>query len=150
VRIAVLKETQPGERRVAQVPETAAKLVKAGHEVIVEHDAGLAAGFDDEAYKEAGCTIVGTGGHAVALSQVVLGVRAPAPAALAKAQPGTLLISFLPSVMWPALAKAKIDCIAMERGHAAFRGCFAEPAAARGPQHLHDGRGARGVRHAHC
>jgi NAD(P) transhydrogenase subunit alpha len=122
VRIAVLKETQPGERRVAQVPETVGKLVKAGHEVIVEHDAGLAAGFDDEAYKEAGATIVGTGGHAVALSQVVLGVRAPPPAALAKAQPGTLMISFVPSVLWPALAKARIDAIAMERVPRTTRG----------------------------
>lgn len=122
MRVAVLKETQAGERRVAQVPDTVAKLVKAGHEVIVEHDAGLSAGFDDEAYKQAGATIVGTSGHAVGLCQVVLGVRAPPPAALAKAQPGTLLVSFVPNAMWPALAKAQIDALAMERVPRTTRG----------------------------
>ena len=54
VRIGVPKETAAGERRVALVPEVVAKLVEAGHEVVVERGAGSAASFEDAGYEEAG------------------------------------------------------------------------------------------------
>jgi NAD(P) transhydrogenase subunit alpha len=57
MRIAVPKETAPGERRVALVPESARKLIQAGYEVAVEAGAGESAGFHDPAYREAGATI---------------------------------------------------------------------------------------------
>ena len=52
--VGVPKETAPGERRVALVPETAGRLAKAGHQVVVEAGAGAAAGFPDAAYTAAG------------------------------------------------------------------------------------------------
>jgi NAD(P) transhydrogenase subunit alpha len=58
MKIAVLKETFPGERRVAVVPATIPALVKSGLDVVVETTAGEAAGFPDEAYRAAGATIV--------------------------------------------------------------------------------------------
>jgi NAD(P) transhydrogenase subunit alpha len=58
MKVAVVKETWPAERRVALVPEAVAKLRSAGHEVLVERDAGTGAFFADEAYTEAGATIV--------------------------------------------------------------------------------------------
>ena len=58
MKVAVLKETFPGERRVALVPSAVASLVKSGLEVVVESTAGLAAGCPDEAYRAAGATIV--------------------------------------------------------------------------------------------
>ena len=58
MKVAVVKETYPGERRVALVPTAVAALLKAGLEVAVETQAGLAAGFSDEAYRLAGATIV--------------------------------------------------------------------------------------------
>ena len=122
MRVAVLKETQPNEHRVAQVPETAAKLVKAGIDVLVERDAGLAAGFDDASWKAVGAHIAPDAEQAVAHASIVLGVRAPAPSALAHAAPGTLLISFLPSVLWPAIAEARISALAMERVPRSTRG----------------------------
>ena len=57
MRIAVPKEITPRETRVALVPETVARLVKAGQEVVVEAGAGEAAGFTDDAYRQAGASI---------------------------------------------------------------------------------------------
>jgi len=58
MKIAVLKEIFPGERRVAVVPATIPALVKSGLDVMVETAAGEAAGFPDEAYRTAGARIV--------------------------------------------------------------------------------------------
>lgn len=118
MRLAVLKETQTGERRVAQVPETAAKLVKAGVSVVVERDAGLAAGFDDASWIAAGAIIVPSAEAAVAGAAVVLSVHAPE----VKLSPGTLLISFLPAVRRSRMAEAGIDSLAMEKVPRTTRG----------------------------
>jgi NAD(P) transhydrogenase subunit alpha len=56
MRLGVPKETTPGERRVALIPETIGRLPD-GVEVVVEADAGAAASFGDEAYREAGAGI---------------------------------------------------------------------------------------------
>ena len=58
MKVAVAKETYPGERRVAIVPQTVAPLIKAGAQIFVETQAGLAAGFSDDAYRAAGAEIV--------------------------------------------------------------------------------------------
>jgi H+-translocating NAD(P) transhydrogenase subunit alpha len=58
MKVAVLKETFPGERRVALVPAAVPPLVKAGLAIAVEAGAGLAAGFPDEAYAAAGAEVV--------------------------------------------------------------------------------------------
>ena len=58
MKVAVAKETYPGERRVAIVPQTVAPLIKAGTQIFVETQAGLAAGFSDDAYRAAGAEIV--------------------------------------------------------------------------------------------
>ncbi len=55
--IGVLRESRPGEARVAATPATVVELVKLGYEVVVEPGAGLAASFSDEAYVEAGAVI---------------------------------------------------------------------------------------------
>jgi H+-translocating NAD(P) transhydrogenase subunit alpha len=57
VLVGVLKETFPGERRVALVPTALAALKKAGLEIVVEAGAGTEAGFLDGAYREAGATV---------------------------------------------------------------------------------------------
>jgi NAD(P) transhydrogenase subunit alpha len=56
--VGVPKETRPGERRVALVPGVLPQMVKAGYEMLVEKDAGLSAGYTDEAYEKAGARIV--------------------------------------------------------------------------------------------
>jgi NAD(P) transhydrogenase subunit alpha len=57
MKVAVVKEDGPGERRVALVPETVERLTRAGLEVMVEQGAGDGAWFPDSAYSEAGASI---------------------------------------------------------------------------------------------
>jgi NAD(P) transhydrogenase subunit alpha len=57
MRIGVPKETAPGERRVALVPESCKKLKQAGYEIAVEAGAGVSAGYPDDAYREVGVAL---------------------------------------------------------------------------------------------
>ncbi len=78
MKVAVVKETAPAERRVALVPDAVAKLRSAGHEVLVQTGAGAGAFLPDESYSEAGATVVPAEQLAVADSgQAVLGMFAP-------------------------------------------------------------------------
>src|SRR3954449_616795 len=87
MRVGVARETAPGERRVALVPETVGKLTAAGFEVTVERGAGEAASFPDAAYVQAGGTI-GSPWDAEAIAAV----RRPDESSL---RPGQLLIAYL-------------------------------------------------------
>lgn len=77
MRIAVPRETAPGENRVALVPDTVARLTKAGFDVQVETGAGLAAGFTDDAYREAGATVAPGAAPLLGEADVTLKVREP-------------------------------------------------------------------------
>jgi len=85
-----VRETTPGERRVALVPETVGRLAKSGNEVIVERGAGEASSFPDRMYTEAGGTI-GDAWDA----ELVLKVARPSDEELARLREGALLIAFL-------------------------------------------------------
>lgn len=74
--VGVVKETFPGEARVALVPAGVQQLTRAGIEVIVESGAGVAAGYDDDAYAEKGAGLVGDRGEVWKRADVVLQVRA--------------------------------------------------------------------------
>jgi H+-translocating NAD(P) transhydrogenase subunit alpha len=90
MRVGVARETAPGERRVALVPETAGKLAAAGFDVVVEAGAGAAASFPDSAYDEAGAAI----GDAWS-AEVLVKVRKPDEPERARLRDGQLLIGFL-------------------------------------------------------
>ena len=90
MRVGVARETAPGERRVALVPETVGKLAASGFDVIVEPGAGDAASFPDDTYVAAGATL-GSPWEADA----VLKVRKPDEAEAAKLRDGQILIGFL-------------------------------------------------------
>jgi NAD(P) transhydrogenase subunit alpha len=93
MKTGIPKETRPGEARVAATPETVKKLIAAGHQVLVQADAGLSASITDQAYQDAGASIVG---EAEALAaQVVLKVRAPTQQELGMLSRGALLIGML-------------------------------------------------------
>ncbi|HEY2544111.1 MAG TPA: Re/Si-specific NAD(P)(+) transhydrogenase subunit alpha [Gaiellaceae bacterium] len=110
MRVGVARETAPGERRVALVPETAGKLAGAGFDVVVEAGAGDAASFPDAAYTDAGAS---TGSPWDA--DVVVAVRRPDPAQL---RDGQLLIGFLDPLAdregVEALASRGVIAFAME------------------------------------
>ena len=75
--IGVPREVAPGENRVALVPETVAKLVKAGMQVVIETGAGERAYFTDEAYRAAGASIVPNAREVFTKADVVLKVQEP-------------------------------------------------------------------------
>jgi NAD(P) transhydrogenase subunit alpha len=79
MRIGVPKETRPGERRVALVPESCKKLIPAGIEVVVQHDAGAAAFFPDEAYTAVGATVAPDAASVLGTADLVLKVQPPGP-----------------------------------------------------------------------
>jgi len=90
MRVGVARETAPGERRVALVPETAGKLAAAGFEVVVDAGAGDAASFPDAAYTDAGIAL----GDAWA-ADVLVKVRRPDEQETGRLHDGQLLIGFL-------------------------------------------------------
>ena len=81
MKIGVAKETAPGERRVALVPEVLAKLTAAGLDVLVERGAGAGAA-SPTAYQDAGATIVSTD-DLYAGAEAILRVAKPSPAEVA-------------------------------------------------------------------
>lgn len=104
MKVSVVKETAPGERRVALVPEAVVKLRAAGLEVLVESGAGDSAWHTDDSYAEAGASVVS---RAEALAaDVVLMVGKPDAGALAALRPGQLVIGLLAPLTDPELAAA--------------------------------------------
>ncbi|MEJ2323160.1 MAG: Re/Si-specific NAD(P)(+) transhydrogenase subunit alpha, partial [Gammaproteobacteria bacterium] len=91
----VPRETHPGERRVATTPEVAGQLQKLGYDVVVEKDAGATASFSDEAYKEAGCSIVDSAADIWSGSDIILKVRPPESELAKRLKDSQTLISFL-------------------------------------------------------
>ncbi|CAN5870481.1 Re/Si-specific NAD(P)(+) transhydrogenase subunit alpha [soil metagenome] len=82
MKVGILRETWPGETRVAVIPASVPSLVKAGLDVVVEEGAGVAAGFTDEAYRAQGAAIAAR--SAVFQSEILLQVRS------APGEPGSL------------------------------------------------------------
>ena len=94
MRVAVPKETAPGERRVALVPETVSKLREAGFEASVERGAGASAGFSDDDYASAGAELTDTA-SLTSGAEALACVASPSSDAVASLEPGTVVIGFL-------------------------------------------------------
>ncbi len=102
MKVAVVKESAPGERRVALVPETVPKLTQAGLEVLVEEGAGDGAWFPDSAYTAAGAKVVGT--EEAYAADVILTVTRPDEAAIARLRAGQAVFGMLSPLIEPQLA----------------------------------------------
>jgi NAD(P) transhydrogenase subunit alpha len=97
MNVGVPRETAPGERRVALVPESVKRLSGSGFELVVEAGAGHAASFTDDAYSEAGATV---GGDPYAADAVVR-VQPPSDDEAARLRDGQVLIGFLQPLTSP-------------------------------------------------
>jgi len=125
MKVAIPKESRPGERRVAATPETIARLKKLGFEVLVESQAGANASFYDDDYASAGATVVSDTRQLWQDADIVLKVQPPDQHGtlgvheVELIRPGATLISFL----WPGknkslverLAARKVTAIAMDQ-----------------------------------
>lgn len=114
MKIAVLKETAPGERRVAATPETVKKYIALGASVAVEAGAGASASISDADFEAAGASV---GARAAVLKDagIVLGVQGPDPNGLPK---GAMLAAglnpFVERARVDAYAAAGVEALAME------------------------------------
>ena len=95
MKVAVVKEIAPGERRVALVPDGVSRLRNAGAEVWVEQGAGESALLADSAYEAAGAAIAADAAELVRDADLVLRVSPPSPAEVDRLAPGTVLIGLL-------------------------------------------------------
>ena len=93
MRLGVPTETVAGERRVSVVPSVVATLAGAGHVVVVQQGAGVAAGFSDAAYADAGAEVVATATEALGTADAVLKVQAPSPSEAGSVKEGAVLVA---------------------------------------------------------
>jgi len=118
VKVAIPKERAPDERRVALVPDTAAKLKAAALDVSVESGAGVGAYISDEAYESSGVKVVKTAESLLKDADAVLKVQAPSTDEVALLNSGSVLISFLQPVtqadVVKALAKRGVTAFSLE------------------------------------
>src|ERR1700761_2608987 len=105
MKVGVVKEDAPGERRVALVPETVPKLTAAGAEGPVEKGAGEAAWYPDTASAEAGAVIV-SGPELYDQADVILTVTRPSLSAVPRLRAGQTVFGLLGPLIHPELAPA--------------------------------------------
>ncbi len=93
--IGVPKEIKVQEYRVALLPSAAYQLIKRGHQVIVERNAGAGAGYPDADYKQAGATVVDDHAKVFEKADLVVKVKEPLPAEYDLLKPGQILFTYL-------------------------------------------------------
>ena len=118
MRVGVPKEIKNHEYRVGLTPPSVAELVQAGHEVVVETQAGMGIDFEDADYVEAGARIVATAAQVFAESDMIVKVKEPQPAEIAMLEARHTLFTYLhlaadkPQAL--GLMKSGATCIAYE------------------------------------
>ena len=93
MRVAVAKEIRAGEKRVALVPDIISKLTKAGLDVVIESNAGVASEYSDQQFNDAGAQV--KSGDVLVNADVVLSVQPLTPAQIKTLKKGCITISFL-------------------------------------------------------
>ncbi|MGL6215500.1 Re/Si-specific NAD(P)(+) transhydrogenase subunit alpha, partial [Billgrantia desiderata] len=105
MKIGAPKELATGEARVALTPDSAQLIQKLGHECLIETGAGVAAGFDDEAYRAVGVSVAESAEALWRDAEIVIKVREPSEAEADLLREGQTLISFF----WPAQNEALLE-----------------------------------------
>lgn len=117
MQIGVAKEQVGGETRVAITPDVAKKLINKGFELLIEKDAGLAAGFENDAYVEVGAQLVNS--ETALAAPIVVKVRKPSAGEVQCMKDGCIYIGFVETCeddeVVHAMHAKNIVIIAMER-----------------------------------
>jgi NAD(P) transhydrogenase subunit alpha len=111
MKIGAVRESAPGENRVAMTPESAVQIMKLGHDCLIQKGAGERAGFADQAYEAVGVTLVPDEGALGAAADILVGLRPPTEAEANRLKSGQTLISFF----YPAQNKELLD-VCKDRG----------------------------------
>ena len=116
--VGVPKEIKNNEYRVGLTPASVAELTAAGHEVVVETQAGMGIDFGDEDYVAAGARIVADAAAVFGAAEMIVKVKEPQPAEIAMLRPGQLLFTYLhlaaDRAQAEGLMKSGATCIAYE------------------------------------
>ncbi len=118
MKIGVPREIKTQEYRVGLVPACVRELVAHGHEVLVERDAAAGIGFADDAYRAVGASVVGSAEEVFAAADLIVKVKEPLPAEIARLRAGQVLFTYLHLAADPAqtqgLMRSGATCIAYE------------------------------------
>jgi NAD(P) transhydrogenase subunit alpha len=109
MRIAIPKETHPGESRVPIIPDTAKKLVRMGADVVVEAGLGYSSGFSDEEYTAAGASVSTHREELFRSADMLLRLRKPELSEIALMKRGSIHVSFLDPFNEHELIRAFVD-----------------------------------------
>ncbi len=158
MRIGAPKEIKNKEYRVALTPAGCGELVREGHEVMIESNAGAAIGFADDNYTAAGCKIAADTNSLFEFCELIVKVKEPQPQEVAKLRPDQLLFTYLHLAANPTLTAGLLasgaTCIAYEtvtdaRGRLPLLTPMSEVAGRlsiqAGAAHLENGKGGAGV-----
>src|SRR5688500_3098260 len=95
MRVGVPKEIKPDEYRVGMMPVGAEQLVRAGHQVLVETQAGVASGFADEDYRRAGATLVQSADEVFGGADMIVKVKEPQPPEIGRFRRGQIVFTYM-------------------------------------------------------
>src|SRR5688500_20134310 len=109
MRVGVPKEIKPDEYRVAMMPVGVELMVKNGHEVFVETQAGVGSGFPDEDFTRAGATIVTTHDEAFKNADLIVKVKEPMPTEIGLFRPGQVVFTYFHLAAAPELTQACVE-----------------------------------------
>ena len=104
--IGVVKETLPGETRVALIPQNVGQLVRDKHSVVVQKGAGESASFSDDQYEAAGATIVPDAAAVFGRAELLVKVHPPSAHEVASMRSGSIYLGFLSPASHPAIVRS--------------------------------------------
>jgi len=107
--IGVPKELKAGERRVALTPDGVHALVTAGHQVLIQKDAGALSGFPDEDFSKSGAEMVPSLEDVWGRCELLVKVKEPAPEEIKLFRKGMSVFSFLHLAVAPQLTRAMVE-----------------------------------------
>ena len=158
MQIGVPKEVKNHEYRVGLTPDSVQELVSAGHQVLVEQNAGAAIDFADEDFRRAGAVIAPSAAEVFARADMIVKIKEPQPDECQMLKTGQLLFTYLHLAADPRQAELllKSGAIAMayetvtdDRGHLPLLAPMSEVAGRMavqaGAHHLEKAQGGRGV-----
>ena len=158
MQIGVPKEVKNHEYRVGLTPDSVQELVSAGHQVLVEQNAGAAIDFADEDFRRAGAVIAPSAAEVFARADMIVKIKEPQPDECQMLKTGQLLFTYLHLAADPRQAELllKSGAIAMayetvtdDRGRLPLLAPMSEVAGRMavqaGAHHLEKAQGGRGV-----
>ncbi len=113
--VGIPKEIKPEEYRVAMTPAGVKALKAGGHDVLVEREAGLGSGFQDEEYVQAGAEMIETAGEVFERAGMIVKVKEPLPPEIPQIRDGQILFTYLHLAADRALTEGLLEarCIGL-------------------------------------